>query len=157
MFKVSTYFIKGQLPGVTIEDLINLYKREFKIQSASNILSETDKINFSNNTFKFVIDKFSNKLSSFSNGQLEIIDEGDKYVVYFEAEWTKLFTNAGIIATIVMLYTFFSDGFGLFPFILGIVTFVLLATIGFISTSASFPVYFTNLRNDFERELSSTS
>lgn len=86
MFKASTYFIKGQIPGVTKNDLINLYKRELEGQSVNNISTGIDTINFENNTFKFVPNKFGNKFSSFSQGQIKIVDDPNEFGIYFQAD-----------------------------------------------------------------------
>ena len=153
MFKASTHFIKGQIPGATKNDLINLYKRELELQSVNNISTSVDTISFANNSFKFVLNKFANKFSSFSQGQIKIVDEADEFGIYFQADLTRLFTSAGLIACIATLFFLFSSGFDTFPLIVGLVIFVLLTVIGFISTSVSFPVYFTSLRNTIEREL----
>lgn len=153
MFKVSTYFIKGQIPGVTKSDLINLYKRELEGQCVDNISSSADIISFSNNTFKFVLNKFANRFSSFSKGQIKIVDEPNEFGIYFQADLTRLFTSAGLMAGVATLFFLFSFGFDTFPLIIGLIIFVLLTVIGFISTSISFPIYFTNFRNNIEREL----
>jgi hypothetical protein len=153
MFKISTYFIKGQIPGVTKSDLINCYKRELDRQSVNNISVTPDTISFKNNTFRFVLNKFANKFSSFSKGQIKIVDEVEEFGVYFQADLTRIFTSAGLTAAIATLFFIFSSGFDTFLLIVGLVIFVLLTVIGFISTNISFPVYFTSLRNDIEREL----
>lgn len=106
MFKTSTYFVKGQIPDVTKGDLIKRYKQELEIQSANNISINSDIINFRNNYFRFVIDRFANKFKSFSYGQLKIVDEGDEFGIYFEGKWTKLFTSAGTLAMIATFLFF---------------------------------------------------
>lgn len=153
MFKASTYFIKGQIPGTTRNDLINLYKRELEEQNVDNISSSADTISFVNNTFKFVLNKFANKFSSFSKGQIKIEDETDEFGIYFQADLKRLFISAGLIGGIATLFLLFGTGFNTFPLIVGLVIFVLLTVIGFITTGISFPIYFTSLRNDIEKEL----
>jgi ABC-type multidrug transport system fused ATPase/permease subunit len=153
MFKISTYFIKGQIPGVTKRYLINRYKRELDGQSVNNITVTPDTISFTNNTFRVVLNKFANKFSSFSKGQIKIVEEVDEFGIYFQADLTRLFTSAGITAAIATVFFLFGSGFNTFSFIIGLVIFVLLIAIGFISTHISFPVYFTSLRNEIEREL----
>ncbi|UAY53369.1 hypothetical protein [Ferruginibacter albus] len=153
MFKASTYFIKEQIPGATISDLINLYKRALKEQSVSNISSNADTIDFTNDTFRFVLNKFSNKFSGFSQGQITIVDEEDEFGVYLRATSTRLFKSAGIIAAVIILFSLLNSEFTIFPFIIGLVVFILLVITGLVYTSIFFPVYFNSLRNDIEREL----
>ena len=153
MFKASTYFIKGQIPGITKSDLINLYKRELGEQSVNNISTSTDAINFTNKTFRFVLDRFANKFSSFSQGQIKIVDEGNEFGIYFQGKLTRLFTFAGLMAGPATLFFLFSIKFDVSTLISGVTIFILLTGIGFILTSIFFPVYFTSLRNDIEREL----
>ena len=124
MFKASTYFIKGQILGATKNDLINLYKRELEIQSVNNISIRADTISFANNTFKLEINKFANKYSSFSKGQIKIIDEDDEFGIYFQADLTRLFISSGLIAGIATLIFLSSSRFDIFPFIVGLAIFV---------------------------------
>ena len=153
MFTSSTYFIKGQIPRATKEDIIKLYERELETQAVSKISTSVDSISFANNTFKFVLNRFANKYSSFSKGQIRFEDQGNEFGVYFQADITRIFTSAGLMAGITTLFILVGSGFHIYAFIVGIVIFILLILIGFISTSISFPVYFTRLRNDIEREL----
>jgi len=152
MFKTSTYFVKGQIPGVTKSDLVKRYKQELEIQSVNNIVDNGDTIDFRNKVIKFVLNRYADKFSSFSFGQIKIDDEGNEFGVHFKADWTRMFTSAGLLAGIVTILSFFSIGFKIFCLFVGIGVFALLITIGFISTSISFPIYFTSLRNNIERE-----
>jgi len=153
MFKVSTYFIKEQIHNVSIRDLITLYKQELEIQSVNNIADNGDTIDFRNKVIKFVLNRYADKFSSFSSGQIKIVDEGNEFGVHFKANWTRMFTSAGLLAGIMTILSFFSIGFKIFCLFVGLGVFALLVIIGFISTSISFPVYFTSLRNKIEREL----
>jgi len=153
MFKVSTVFIKEQIPHVTLGQLISRYKRELERQSVSNISVDFDTIYFANSTFRFVLNRYANKFSSFSNGQIKIVDTGNEFVVYVKASVTRLFISAGLIGVAVTLFFLLSSGFDIFALIVGVIAFALLAVIGYILTSVSFPVYFTSVRNDIEREL----
>ena len=155
MFKTSTYFIKGQLPGVTQIDLLNLYKRELEEQSVNNISTNSDTIKFNNNTFRFVLNRFANKFSSFSKGQIKIVDQGNEFNVYFQAQQTRTFTSAALLAAIGTLFFLFSAGFSLLPFLIGLAIFILLIIIDYVTTNISFPIYFDSLRNSIERELQS--
>ncbi|HEY5408169.1 MAG TPA: hypothetical protein VIJ92_13825 [Ginsengibacter sp.] len=153
MFKVSTYFIKEQIHNVSIRDLITLYKQELEIQSVNNIADNGDTIDFRNKVIKFVLNRYADKFSSFSSGQIKIVDEGNEFGVHFKADWTRMFTSAGLLAGIVTILSFFSIGFKIFCLFVGLGVFALLVIIGFISTSISFPIYFTSLRNKIEQEL----
>ena len=153
MFKISTAFIKDQIPGVTLNQLISIYKRTLEDQSVSHISVNADKIDFSNNTFKIVLARYSNKFSGFTNGSIEIIDTETELVVYFQARLTRLFVSAAFIAGIATLFLLLTSGFNIFPPVTGLIIFALLSIVGYISANISFPVYFTALRNNIEREL----
>ncbi|MGC4102138.1 hypothetical protein [Ferruginibacter sp.] len=155
MYKTSTYFIKAQIPGVTQKDLVDLYKRELEIQSVNNISADVNTISFINNFFRFIPTKSANKFSSFSQGKIEIVDEADEFGIYFQATTTRVFASAGLMAALAALLCLFNDGFNFFCLIVGAIVFVLLVIISFISTTISFPVYFTGLRNNIEEELRS--
>ena len=153
MFKISTAIIKGQVPGVTLAHLIHFYKSELQIQSVSSVSVNSNTISFSNNLYKFIINRYSNKFSSFSSGQIKIADTGKEFIIDLEANMTRLFLNTGIIAIAVTCFFLFGSGFNVFPLVLGLIVFVLLTLIGYIFTKASFPVYFVNLRNKIQQEL----
>ena len=153
MFKTSTYFFKGQLPGMTQIDLLNLYKSELEEQSVNNISTNFETINFTNNTFRFALNRFANKFSSFSRGQIKIVDEGNEFNVYFEGELTRMFTSAALLAGVVTLFFFFISGLSLFSFLVGMAIFILLLIIDYTTTSIFFPVYFKSVGNRIEREL----
>jgi len=155
MYKTSTYFVKGQYPKLTKYDLLARYERELEEQSVDNIIIDNDTINFSNNILRFVINRFADKYSSFSSGQIEIFDdnENNELGIYLQANLSRLFISAGIKSVIAFLFFSFGLGFNLITLYLGIGIFILLCLIGFIITAISFPIYFTNFRNDIEREL----
>lgn len=153
MFKLSTYFIKGQIPGIAKSDIIQFYKKELNRQSVNNISFDDDTIRFNNNSLRFVPDRFANKFSSFSSGEIKIVDEDDEFGIYFEGKLANLFKSAGIFAAIGVLLSLLGSGLNVFPLIIGFIIFILLVVSGFVSTNVSFPVYFTNLRNNIEREI----
>jgi hypothetical protein len=153
MFKISTAFIKGQIPGVTLDQLIRIYKRKLEDQSVSRISVNNGIIYFSNDSFKIVLTRYSNKFSSFSNGSIKITDTETEFVVCLQASLTRLFISAAFIAGIPTLFLLLSAGLNIFPLVVGLVIFSLLLIVGYISANISFPVYFTGLRNDIEREL----
>ena len=138
---------------MTESELLNLYKRELEEQSVNNISTTADTINFTNNTFRFVLNRFANKFSSFSKGQIKIVDEGDEFGVYFQAELARMYSSAALFAGVGTLFFLFSSGFNMVPFLVGVAIFILLITIDYVSTNIAFPVYFESIRNNIEREL----
>lgn len=153
MFNSSTYFIKAQVPGLTIAHLLNFYKRELHLQQVSDVHVTGNRIDFTNNNFKLVIDRYANKFSSFSSGHIIINDEDDKFVIRLHASMKKLWVNAAVFALIAGSFILFDDGFSIFPLVFGGAIFVLLTIIGFVITQVSFPVYFVRLRNKIQQEL----
>lgn len=153
MFKTSTYFIKGQIPGVAKEDLINLYQRELDEQSVDSILVDQDTITFYNRTIRFVLNRFANKYSNFSEGLINIKESNTEYGIYFQASWTRLFKSAALIAVIPILLSLLAFGPNLFTVIEACTIYIFLVIFGYINTSLSFPIYFTNVRNFIEKEL----
>jgi hypothetical protein len=149
MFKTSTYFIKGQFPQLTANKLISIYKQKLEGQNVKNITVQERTINFNNPVLQFTLSRFNNKFSNFSKGKITITDEADKFIVDLNADITKSFSFPAVLALIAVLLS----GIELFSLIIGAAVFILLTVIGLISTYVSFPVYFTNLRNDIEREI----
>ncbi|MGE5107617.1 MAG: hypothetical protein ACM3H8_08735 [Sphingobacteriales bacterium] len=138
---------------MTKEQLLNFYRAELEAQSVSHISIDTDTICFTNDTFKFVLNRYANKFSSFSKGQIKIVDNEVEFIVHMHASMTRLFITAGLIAIAAILFFLFHSGFDTFTLFVGLTIFVLLSIIGYISTSISFPVYFTSVRNKIERQL----
>ena len=152
MFKTSTSIIKGQVPGATLAHLLHFYKAELNCQSVSHISIKGNTLYFSNKVFKFVLNRYANKFSSFSFGQIKIADTEKEFIVYMEANINRLFINTGMIAGIITTFSLVT-GFNVFFLIIGIGIFVLLTMIGYAGTYIFFPVYFTSLRNKIQREL----
>lgn len=48
-----------------------------------------------------MLNKFDSKFSSFSTGQIKILDEVDEFGIYFQAHTARLFTSAALIGGIV--------------------------------------------------------
>ena len=155
MYRTSTYFIKGQINGTTKEDLIKFYVSELEEQSVSDIVVQDNRIQFSNNIFRFVLNRFANKFSSFSEGEIEIAENETEYIIYLRSKMNRLFIKAGLNSLIIMLLASLSLGSWLITFILGLIIFIFLLITGLISDYVFFPVYFTNVRNDIERKLQS--
>ena len=153
MFKTSAVIIKGQFPGLTLSHLLHFYERELHYQNVSHSSVAGNVITFSNNTFKFVINRYANKFSSFSTGQITIEDSANQFVIYFQASTKRLLINAGIIAITATFFLLFDAGFNAFTIIAGALVFVLFIITGYVITSVSFPVYFVRLRNRVEEEL----
>jgi hypothetical protein len=153
MFKTSTVIIKGQVPGLTLSHLLNFYKRELHYQNVSHISTTDNTLAFSNKVYKFVINRYANKFSSFSSGQIRIEDSGNEFIIDLRANMNRLFINAAIIAVAATFFFLFGSGFNAFPFIIGATVFTLLAILGYIITSVSFPIYFVTLRNKVQQEL----
>jgi hypothetical protein len=153
MFTISTVFIKGQIPGTTIGQLVTRYKRELEEQSVSSVSVNADTIYFANDAFKIVLARYSNKFSGFSKGQIRIEDTGTEYIVYLEANLARLLVSAGTGAGIVVLLALFTVGFNLLLLIMGLIVFGVLILVGYIQAKIFFPVYFNSLRNNIESEL----
>src|SRR5689334_1175061 len=98
MYKTSTYFIKEQMPGTTVPELLHLYKQELQDQSVSNIQIENNDLTFSNETFRFVWNSYANKFSNFKSGRIKIEDNDIEYLVTLEADNSRTLIVAGIIA-----------------------------------------------------------
>jgi hypothetical protein len=153
MFKTSTSIIKGQIPGVSLSHLLNFYKRELNYQNVSQIKISGNTISFSNKIYKFIINRYTNKFSNFSFGQIKIIESEKEFIVHMQANMARLFINVGIIAFTLTLFLLLSSGFNVITFLLGIGIFALLTIINNAITNISFPVYFINLRNKIQQEL----
>lgn len=155
MYKTSTYFIKGQVPDTSVFELLQLYKQELENQSISKIQIRDNSLTFSNNIFKIVTNRYPNKFSSFTCGQINIEDNGSEFLVAFEADNTRTFIVAGMIAGAVTLISFVNSNFDLSSILIGLFIFAVLSGIGYGISTVSFPVYFTAVRNEIERRIQS--
>jgi len=87
----TTYFIKAQIPGADINQLLDLYKREILIQGAEYAQINGNIVEFSGGSS---IRKYGNKFAGFSQGQLIIEETDTEFEVYLEADspkWILLF------------------------------------------------------------------
>jgi len=153
MYKISTFFIKAQLPGLTIDYLLDSYKSELQQQSATKVTIDLASITFAHDNIISTATSYSNRYSNFSNGRIDIEETEDEFIVHLEASLTNLFIKPGLVAGIATLFILFSSGFAPFTLLLGLCVFALFTIISFISTSISFPIYFTNFRNNIEYDI----
>jgi len=152
MYKVSTFFIKGQLPGLTLDYLIDLYKSELQLQSAGKVDSDSSTIYFTNdNIFRFATG-YSTKYSNFSSGRIDITETEEEFIVYLQASLSNLFIKPGLFAGLATLFLLVATGFEFFTVIVGLLVFGLMTLTSYISTSISFPTYFTYFRNGVEHD-----
>jgi hypothetical protein len=155
MYTTSTFFNKAQTRGVTIPVLIELYRQELEYQNVNEIEVSGNSLVFSNESFKIAFNAYGNKLSGFSNGQIDIEESGPEFIVTLHADVSALFIDGGIIGGIVIILFLVGSGFNLTAFGLGGVAFILYSAIAYIFTLITFPIYFTSVRNDIERLLQS--
>ena len=86
MALASTYFIKAQIPGATIGQLLDLYRREILIQGADEAVIVGNMVEFSGGS---PIRKYGNKFANFSEGKLIIEETETEFEVFLEAEHPK--------------------------------------------------------------------
>jgi len=154
MYKTSTYFIKAQIPGTSVAELLQLYKQELQDQSVSKIELDDNFLTFSNDTFRFTLNR-SDKFANFTSGQIKIEDNGPEYIVTLEADNSRTYTVAGIVSAAITLVWLISSNFDLSVLIMGLIIFVLISGIGYGTSTISVPVYFEGVRNDIERRIQS--
>jgi len=82
-----TYFIKEQIHGVNLRQLLEIYKREILIQGAGSAFIRANTIEFSGGSSFF--SRYGNKFAGFTNGQLIIEETDSEFEVYLEAKWPK--------------------------------------------------------------------
>ena len=89
----STYFIKAQIPGTTIHDLLKMYEREILIQGAEQTFIRDNVVEFSGRAKP--LSRYGNKFANFSEGRLIIEETATEFEVFLEAEspkWIFLFS-----------------------------------------------------------------
>jgi len=87
----TTYFIKGQIPGVDINRILELYKREILIQGAEYAAISGNSVEFYG---RAGLHNHGNNFAGFSEGQLIIEETESEFEVFLEAEsprWILLF------------------------------------------------------------------
>lgn len=83
----TTYFIKAQIPGTTLDQLLNLYKREIHIGGAEEVYIEDNIVRFSGpNLWE---GRHRGKFVGFKDGKLIITETSTEYLVSLEASWPK--------------------------------------------------------------------
>jgi hypothetical protein len=90
----STYFIKAQLPGTTINDLLKLYEREILIRGAGQTAINDNTVEFSGNSGILSWYGHGQEFAHFSEGRLVIEETETTFEVYLEAKspkWILLF------------------------------------------------------------------
>jgi hypothetical protein len=153
MYTTTTYFIKEQIPGATITELLHLYKEEMLSQHVPHLSITGNRLSFSNKNLSSVSNRHANKWASFTSGHISIEDTGDKYVVLLEGDISRTFIMVGIIAGIITLYLFINSAFDTSTLLVGIIVFAVLSGIMYGITAVSFPPYFKSIRNEIERRL----
>ncbi|MBC9913006.1 hypothetical protein ICL55_21385 [Chitinophaga varians] len=94
----TSYFIKAQIPGTTLEQLLLLYKREIRIGGADEVYIENNMVRFSGTAFR--IGRHPGKFADFTDGKLIITETSTEYLVSLEASWPK---------TIMLFSVFFTN------------------------------------------------
>ena len=88
----STYFIKAQIPGTTIERLLKLYEREILIRGAEQASINGNTVAFSGSSGAF--NRYGQQFAHFSDGQLIIEETETEFEVSLVAQspkWIFLF------------------------------------------------------------------
>lgn len=157
IYHTSTYFIKAQMPGTSLQDLLLLYQDELENEGAANIAKEEDTVLFSNRGFR-VIYNDNGRFSSFSKGEIRITDTGVDYVVDFRGSRGGILFPMMIIMAVILLVFALMPGSGLSGSDILIVVVVaggfgLAAFIRFLYMAVRFPVYFETLRNRIEQHV----
>lgn len=153
MYTISTFYIKSQIPGISLTRLVQCYQDKLENQRIKNLTVDYDIINFTNTSFPVAVNKISHRFSNFSKGQIRIEETDSKFIVHLEAELGHLFTSAGIIGAGITLLFVIITGFGIKSFFIGGLACMLFLSFGYFSLRASFPVYFASLRNEIEEFL----
>ena len=154
MYTITTQFIKGQIPGTTLADLLDRYQKELQDQNVSSFSQDQDIIDFNNSNAvaNIFLNSYGNRFSGFANGHIKIVDNDTEYIVYLKADISRLFILPGIISGLITLFFLIASGFTPFLLSFGMGIFIIISLIKYISFSVTFPIYFTKLRNDIENE-----
>ena len=153
MYKISTFFIKEQLRGLTKADLLDYYRQELQIQGVSRTGIDFSKITFQNSLGTSIFYRSTSRFANFATGTIEIDETGNEFTVLFTANLANIFIAPGLFAAIVTILFLLASGFDTISLLLGAATFVLMLVISYLWTSLTFPNYFTGLRSDIERQI----
>jgi hypothetical protein len=153
MFITSTRFIKDQIPGATIRQLLLLYERELQEQGMDSTSVDNTSVGFVNGSVNWELNSFYNNLTFFTKGEIRITDEGKEYLVDFRGDTTRIATIPIILAVTVGLVFFILSGFSWLALPIAFGLFVIGVVSRFINMSFSFPLYFIDLRIDIENRV----
>nr|WP_295866719.1 hypothetical protein [uncultured Chitinophaga sp.] len=84
----TTYFIKAQIPGTTLDQLLELYKREILIGGAGEAYLEDNTVRFSGTSFR--MGRYPGKFTDFTDGVLMIRETSTEYLISLDASWPKM-------------------------------------------------------------------
>jgi hypothetical protein len=107
MYKITTFFIKAQLPGLTTDYLLDSYKNEIQQQSTTKVTIDSATITFANDNIMSTATSYSNRYSNFSNGRIDVEETDDEFIVHLEASLVNLFIKPGLVAGIAPLFILF--------------------------------------------------
>ncbi|HNL05956.1 MAG TPA: hypothetical protein PKH93_00200 [Chitinophagales bacterium] len=151
MYKISTVFIKAQIPEATLDGIIKLYINELKNQSVDNISVKDNTILFSNDLIRLYTNRWADKFWHFSTGQIKLVDENKKFVIYLTADTSRAYKVAGIPSIIICSIFLLLLGVQIVPFFLVFCFFSFNILAHLISLYVFFPIYFESVRNDIEK------
>jgi hypothetical protein len=90
MLSTSTYFIKGQLPGISMDKLIELYSKELRMQQISITKIDGNLIEFINDSTNiFLVDRTADNFQDIAEGQITIEETDAEFIVYLDAKATN--------------------------------------------------------------------
>jgi len=157
IYHTSTYFIKAQIPGTSLQDLLLLYQDELENERVGNIVKEDDAVRFSNRGIT-IIHKDNGRFSFFSKGEIHITDTGIEYIVDFRGSRSGItFPMMMILAVIILVFALVSgselSGSDILIMLVVVAGFGLLSAIRFLYKAVRFPIYFETLRNRIEQHV----
>ena len=82
----TTYFIKGQIPNATIDDLLRLYNLAILEQGAGESVIRENRVEFEGRAW---LSTRSRKFASFRQGTLTIEETDTTFEVTLEAQWPR--------------------------------------------------------------------
>ena len=151
MYKISTFFIKVQVAGLTAQKLQDFYVTELQNQGVDKVTFDTNNIIFINDAVRIAMNRYATKFSYFSKGTITFEETDKQFIVTVNGSLTNVFVTPAVCAGIATIALLSITGRNTTTFIIGLLLLTFMATMNYVIIRLRFPVYFSNLRLDIEQ------
>ncbi|MBS1566383.1 MAG: hypothetical protein JST39_18515 [Bacteroidetes bacterium] len=152
MYSTSTFFIKAQVPSLTREELLLLYRDELENENETNVVHHEGIVSFSHEGWRSTFNGPYGQFFFFRRGEIRITETPTEYIVNFVAKGKIFFILMPFIIIIGLALLQLTHSGTIF-IVLGIAIALFFTIARKLHMIFSFPVYFVRLRNRIEQHV----